>query len=540
MGPAGINGKTVLNGSIDPTGSTGTDGDFYINTATNTLFGPKAAGVWPAGVSLVGPAGPSGSSDGWALSGNANAAAGTNFLGTTNSVALEFRVNNERSGYVHPTNTVTSFGRRAANTGNGTNITAIGVNSLSSITTSNNSTAVGANALAALQSGSDNTAMGSNALSGATTGSANSAFGNQSLYVNTTGAQNTAMGASSLLSNSTGSANTAVGWSSVRSNTTGSRNVGVGISSLQNNSTGFSNVAVGSYALFRNTEKYNLVAVGDSALYNNGFGAGPNSPIEGIFPAMFNTAVGSKALYGNTTGNSNSALGRNALFANTSGSANTANGTSALGSNTFGSFNTAVGVAALGGNTTGSYNTAIGYQTGNAATTQNNYTALGYAAGGAVATNRVNIGNTSVTYIGGQVGLSTYSDGRVKNRVQENVAGLDFILRLRPVTYHFDLRKQNQLVYGGELPGEWEGKYDLEQRTMTGFIAQEVEAAAKACGYDFSGVHAPEGNDKLYSLTYAEFVVPLVKAVQEQQATIEDQQRQIEELRRLIGELRRN
>jgi uncharacterized protein (TIGR02145 family) len=33
------------------------NGDFYINTATNTLFGPKANGTWPAGVSLVGPQG---------------------------------------------------------------------------------------------------------------------------------------------------------------------------------------------------------------------------------------------------------------------------------------------------------------------------------------------------------------------------------------------------------------------------------------------------------------------------------------------------
>jgi hypothetical protein len=36
------------------------DGDFYINTVTNTLFGPKASGVWPSGVSLVGPTGATG------------------------------------------------------------------------------------------------------------------------------------------------------------------------------------------------------------------------------------------------------------------------------------------------------------------------------------------------------------------------------------------------------------------------------------------------------------------------------------------------
>ena len=56
VGPAGANGKTILNGSSDPVNATGTNGDFFINITTNTLFGPKNAGAWPTGVSLVGPA----------------------------------------------------------------------------------------------------------------------------------------------------------------------------------------------------------------------------------------------------------------------------------------------------------------------------------------------------------------------------------------------------------------------------------------------------------------------------------------------------
>jgi hypothetical protein len=47
---------TIRNGTVDPT-TEGVNGDFYINTSTSTLFGPKAAGVWPVGVSLVGPQG---------------------------------------------------------------------------------------------------------------------------------------------------------------------------------------------------------------------------------------------------------------------------------------------------------------------------------------------------------------------------------------------------------------------------------------------------------------------------------------------------
>jgi hypothetical protein len=53
----GGGGNTLLNGTVNPTPADGVDGDFYINTTTNFIFGPKAAGAWPSGVSIVGPAG---------------------------------------------------------------------------------------------------------------------------------------------------------------------------------------------------------------------------------------------------------------------------------------------------------------------------------------------------------------------------------------------------------------------------------------------------------------------------------------------------
>ena len=58
-GADGLDGKTVLNGTVDPT-TEGVDGDFYINTTTDTIFGPKAGGVWGSGTSLVGPTGATG------------------------------------------------------------------------------------------------------------------------------------------------------------------------------------------------------------------------------------------------------------------------------------------------------------------------------------------------------------------------------------------------------------------------------------------------------------------------------------------------
>ena len=59
-GAAGVNGRTVLSGSGAPGGGVGANGDFFIDTTGGVIYGPKAAGAWPAGASLVGPAGAAG------------------------------------------------------------------------------------------------------------------------------------------------------------------------------------------------------------------------------------------------------------------------------------------------------------------------------------------------------------------------------------------------------------------------------------------------------------------------------------------------
>ncbi|ASU33144.1 hypothetical protein [Mucilaginibacter xinganensis] len=54
-GTPGSDGNTILFGSINPSNSTiGINGNFYINTSNYTLFGPKTAGIWGEGVSLLG------------------------------------------------------------------------------------------------------------------------------------------------------------------------------------------------------------------------------------------------------------------------------------------------------------------------------------------------------------------------------------------------------------------------------------------------------------------------------------------------------
>ena len=57
--------KTVLNGT-GPPNSLDDDGDFYIGTAADVLYGPKANGSWPAvETSLVGPPGSPGRAPPW-------------------------------------------------------------------------------------------------------------------------------------------------------------------------------------------------------------------------------------------------------------------------------------------------------------------------------------------------------------------------------------------------------------------------------------------------------------------------------------------
>lgn len=68
-GPTGVAGFTVLNGSGLPSGGTGVNGDFYIDTTAHAIYGPKAAGAWGSATNLVGTNGTNGVD--WAVSVNA-------------------------------------------------------------------------------------------------------------------------------------------------------------------------------------------------------------------------------------------------------------------------------------------------------------------------------------------------------------------------------------------------------------------------------------------------------------------------------------
>ena len=513
----------------------------------------------------------------WLLTGNAGTVDGTNFIGTTDNTPFNVRVNNLKAGRIDITS-ASAFWGYLAGFGNTTGLqnTAVGSSALQNNTTGNNNTANGVAALS-LNTGSQNTATGSGALQNNSTANNNTAQGYNALTANTTGTGNTSFGATSLITNTTSSFNTAVGLDALQLNT-GASNTAVGSGALRQNTTASNNTALGGNALNLNTTGIANTGLGTSALQNNTTGTG-------------NTATGMNALNLNTTGNSNTATGTSSLQSNTTGSSNTADGTSALTSNTTGIGNTASGHAALQANTIGAFNTATGSNalyfnstglrntaTGSGALQNNsasNNTAQGYnalsnnfsganntaigsladvssvnlsnataiGAGATVnASNKVRIGNTSVTVIEGQVAYTFPSDKRFKYNIQRNVPGLAFIKKLTPVTYFFDTKKMDEFTKTGMLRegnAMQAGYSPAALQLHTGFLAQDVEEAANSLGYKFDGVHAPDNAKDYYSVAYSQFIMPLVKAVQEQQVIIEDQKNDLDTLKTQMAEMRK-
>ena len=462
--------------------------------------------------------------------GNVYMGSTSNLFSTTNNVPITFKVNSVLAGF----------------TGGSVNYSvSFGYGALNSSQSSFRNTAIGYYALYKNTGGSYNSANGAYALYGNTTGTNNTANGYFALYSNETGGSNTACGGNALYLNTTGNHNTAMGLNALYSNT-GSYNTASGSSALKNNTTGTNNTASGNFALYSNkTGSYNN-ANGAYALYST--------------TGSYNSANGAYALYSNTSGSYNNANGTNALYSNTSGNYNTATGHKALYNfNTTGitGCNTAHGANALYSNTTGSCNTAIGYYADVSSGALTNATAIGYNAK-ANTSNQIRIGNSSITSIIGGSSFTIMSDGRTKKNIRAEVPGLAFINQLQPVMYNFDLNAIDELqksddpkinafrdsVLMARSPEEKEietkARVNKEKIVYSGFIAQDVEVAARSVGYDFSGVDAPENGKGVYGLRYAEFVVPLVKAVQELSEQNERLMEAMKEQQGIIDELKQN
>lgn len=452
----------------------------------------------------------------------------------------------------------TAFGNFSLYASPASGNTATGHQSLSANTQGNN-TAKGHGALAADITGSNNTALGTNALGSGTSsdyqsygntaagaaalaynmGGSNTASGYNALATNGSGRGNTATGYQALGANLTGGGNTSTGASTINTTRDGASLTAIGAYAQQNASTGpeGQNTTIGTYALNNNASGVFCTAIGSYALYNNS--------------GKSNTATGYRAMYGTgVNGDDNTAFGANTLtlmIVNSVG--NTAYGSNALINSGAGAYNTAAGFATLYYLNDSKYNTAIGYGAGIGYVISHANTILGancdvgadgmtncIAIGQQVTctdNNQVRIGNLATNSIGGQVGWSILSDGRFKKNIRENVKGLDFILRLQPVTYQLDIdlldkkfhpKSPSNSVLKSSAPPDprMQAAMTLSREMVhSGFVAQDVEKAAMETGFNFSGIDKPTSADGLYGLRYDDFVVPLVKAVQEQQQQIE-------------------
>jgi hypothetical protein len=184
-------------------------------------------------------------------------------------------------------------------------------------------------------------------------------------------------------------------------------------------------------------------------------------------------------------------------------------------------------------NSTGSNNTCIGP---NADVSLDNLSSASALGVNAISnnSNKIRIGSVTVSVIEGQVDWTFPSDGRFKYNVNDlGISGLDFIEKLRPVTYQFDNKKfEEHLIqnFPDSIKQKRLQEFQFSRESapvQTGFIAQEIEQACNELNFSFSGLHLPQNETDNYGLAYGSFVPLLVKGMQEQQAQIESQQTQI-------------
>jgi trimeric autotransporter adhesin len=265
----------------------------------------------------------------------------------------------------------------------------------------------------------------------------------------------------------------------------------------------------------------NNVALGDAALDSNVSGAS-------------NTAIGADALTANTASN-NTAVGYKAGYANTTGAANTAVGQQALKGNAVGELNTAVGVDSLLV-ATGSRNTVVGVSAGSQITTGAKNTIIGTYSGNQggldIRTSSNNIvlsdgdGNPRVWNTGSYLacptvysfpvaGRDVYVDsngtvGYLSSIRQSKTNIVDFtdaswLLNLSPKTFNYRTKDADN-NYTDQAEGE----------LYYGLIADEVEAVnSDLCFYN-----EVDGQQELAGVSYSKMITPMLKLIQEQQATI--------------------
>lgn len=187
-----------------------------------------------------------------------------------------------------------------------------------------------------------------------------------------------------------------------------------------------------------------------------------------------------------------------------------------------GSQNVFVGDGAGNSVSSGSQNTYVGYGAANTGsmwqTTGSNNIIIGYNATGTTngISNQITWGNSSISGLRCQVtSISSLSDIRDKTDVATSTLGLDFINKVRPVTFTWNMRD------GGKV-----GQKEL------GFIAQELLEIEEEAGLrDYTQIVDTDNPEKLEAAPNKMFPI-VIKAIQELSAKIIELEKQLEEAKR--------
>jgi len=392
----------------------------------------------------------------------------------------------------------------------------------------------------------NNTGVGYNALTALTTGTSNVAIGKASLDELLTGGYNVAVGVNTLHSaNGAESENIAIGISAgslISGEDSTAHNILMGSSTGAGGSGAMVGcIAIGSYAMDATTTnaQTGTVAIGYQAL--TALTSGANNLAIGyqagaaIVGGSGNTLVGTSCATAWSAESNNTAVGYDAMNGGVNGADScVAVGKSALAGAATQDGTVAIGASALTALTSGAGNTAVGFQAGNLLTTGGTNTIIGYDAdvdansragciviGSSLSLNTasdnvVEIGNNtnSMTYDLDGGDITVTSDVRTKKNIKDTKLGLEFINKLRPITYQTKSPSQYPKEFGIENPSK-----KSSGKTWDGLIAQEVKEVMDEMEVGFSGWE--EGINTKQRLAYGKFVMPLIKAIQELTAKVE-------------------
>ncbi len=196
-----------------------------------------------------------------------------------------------------------------------------------------------------------------------------------------------------------------------------------------------------------------------------------------------------------TTGLYNTTVGNRTLFTNTNGHSNRSNDYRSLYNNITGGLNTAIGRNTFSINTIGNRNVALGFNANVSADNLTNTIIIG-ASAVVDASNKIRMGNSSITAAYIQVACNITSDRRWKEDIKDLDLGLIFLNDLVPVSY---IRINN----------------DSEKREF-GLIAQHLENTIKKHGFDPSGLgFIIKDKNGYYPVRYNDFIPILIKSLLE-------------------------